>query len=37
MPPSLVIHSLDIVVDRTDQALLTDSLSGILSLELQIS
>ena len=32
MPSTPVIHSIDIVQDRTDQSLLTESLNGILSL-----
>ena len=28
MPPSPVIHSIDLSLDRTDQSLLTDSLNG---------
>ena len=32
MPSTPVIHSIDIVLDRTDQSLLTESLNGILSL-----
>jgi len=30
MPPSSVIHSIDLSLDRTDQTLLTDSLNGII-------
>jgi hypothetical protein len=31
MPPSPVVHSIDVVLDRTDQTLLNESISGISS------